>query len=378
MPSTSVVWAFSFFTMAYEYHEVANIFPMMSADEFSALVEDIRANGQRQPIYLHDGKIIDGRNRYRACQQLGIEPDTRVWDGVGSLVSFVVSLNLQRRHLTSSQKAVLGAEILPMLEAEAKERQGARVDLETSVKKFTEVESRVVRASEQAAQLVGTNHVYVSDAKRLRDEAPELLERVRSGELTIPQAKTEMKRAEVKQRLENIVVREVETPTGLFDVIVIDPPWAMEKIERDVRPNQTGFDYPTMSEQELAALDIPADEHCHMWLWTTHKFFPMALRLLEAWGFKYVCTFVWHKPGGFQPIGLPQFNCEFAIYARKGTPQFVDTKAFNVCFDAPRGAHSEKPDAFYDVVRRVTGGRRLDMFNRRAIDGFSTWGNEAV
>lgn len=375
--------------MAYEYHEVANIFPMMSADEFSALVEDIRANGQRQPIYIHDGKIIDGRNRYRACQQLGIEPDTRAWDGVGSLVSFVVSLNLQRRHLSSSQKATVAMDVLPMLEAEAEERL-VRLGREAALKQHGRVtqligepidEPRERHASEavqQAAQMVGTNRQYVSDAKRLRDEAPELLERVRSGELTIPQAKTEMKRAEVKQRLEDIVVREVEAPTGLFDVIVIDPPWAMEKIERDVAPNQVGFDYPTMSEQELSALNIPADEHCHMWLWTTHKFLPMALRLLEAWKFKYVCTFVWHKPGGFQPFGLPQYNCEFAIYARKGTPQFVDTKAFNVCFDAPRGAHSEKPDAFYDVVRRVTGGRRLDMFNRRAIDGFSTWGNEAV
>lgn len=365
--------------MAYEYHEVANIFPMMSADEFSALVEDIRANGQRQPIYLHDGKIIDGRNRYRACQQLGIEPDTRVWDGVGSLVSFVVSLNLQRRHLTSSQKATVAMDVLPMLEAEAKERQGARNDIHQLIDECSnEPRERIPQALEQAAQMVGTNRQYVSDAKKLRDEAPELLERVRSGELTIPQAKTEMKRAEVKQRLEDIVVREVEAPTGLFDVIVIDPPWAMEKIERDVAPNQVGFDYPTMSEQELSALNIPADEHCHMWLWTTHKFLPMALRLLEAWKFKYVCTFVWHKPGGFQPFGLPQYNCEFAIYARKGTPQFIDTKALNVCFEAPRGAHSEKPDAFYDVIRRVTGGRRLDMFNRRAIDGFSTWGNEAV
>lgn len=374
--------------MAYEYHEVANIFPMMSADEFSALVEDIRANGQRQPIYLHDGKIIDGRNRYRACQQLGIEPDTRTWDGAGSLVSFVVSLNLQRRHLSSSQKAIVAMDVLPMLEAEAEERR-VRLGREAALKQhgrvhqlidepIDEPREPVPQSLEQAAQMVGTNRQYVSDAKRLRDEAPELLERVRSGELTVPQAKTEMKRAEVKHRLEDIVVREVEAPTGLFDVIVIDPPWAMEKIERDVRPNQTGFDYPTMSEQELATLDIPADEHCHMWLWTTHKFFPMALRLLEAWKFKYVCTFVWHKPGGFQPIGLPQYNCEFAIYARKGTPQFVDTKEFNVCFDAPRGAHSEKPDAFYDVIRRVTGGRRLDMFNRRAIDGFSTWGNEAV
>jgi N6-adenosine-specific RNA methylase IME4 len=376
--------------MAYEYHEVANIFPMMSADEFSALVEDIRANGQREPIYLHEGRIIDGRNRYRACQQLGIEPDTRVWDGVGSLVAFVVSLNLQRRHLTSSQRVTVGMDALPLLEAEAKERQrnsikerdesGRAIPVPQLIGELDNEprERHANEAVQQAAQMVGTNRQYVSDAKRLRDEAPELLERVRSGELTIPQAKTEMKRAEVKRRLEEIVVREAETPTGLFDVIVIDPPWAMEKIERDVAPLQVGFDYPTMSEQELSTLNIPADEHCHMWLWTTHKFLPMALRLLDAWGFKYVCTFVWHKPGGFQPFGLPQFNCEFAIYARKGTPQFVDTKAFNVCFDAPRGAHSEKPDAFYDVVRRVTGGRRLDMFNRRAIDGFSTWGNEAA
>ena len=83
-----------------------------------------------------------------------------------------------------AQKAVVAMDVLPMLEAEAKERQGARIDLETSVKKLTDVEPRSTRASEQAAQMVGTNRQYVSDAKRLSDEAPELLERVRSGEST--------------------------------------------------------------------------------------------------------------------------------------------------------------------------------------------------
>jgi N6-adenosine-specific RNA methylase IME4 len=187
----------------------------------------------------------------------------------------------------------------------------------------------------------------------------------------------EEKRAAVVAKLEDVATRKAKELAGEYDVIVIDPPWPMEKIERDVTPTQVAFEYPTMQESELAAMKMPAAADCHLWLWTTHKFLPMSLRLLDAWSFKYVCTFVWHKPGGFQPFGLPQYNCEFALYARRGSPKFIDTKAFPVCFEAKRGKHSEKPEAFYDIVRRVTAGRRIDIFNRRQIDGFHVWGNEA-
>ena len=180
------------------------------------------------------------------------------------------------------------------------------------------------------------------------------------------------------KELQNVELgkQPVTSPRGKYDVIVVDPPWPMIKYERDDRPNQAGFDYPTMTEDELSQLKIPFADNCHLWLWTTHKFLPMALRLLPIWDFKYVCTFVWHKDNSIQPMGLPKYNCEFALYARHGTPKFVDLKDFWCCFNAPRGAHSEKPSEFYDVVRRVTSGKRLDMFNRRAIKGFKTWGNQ--
>jgi len=177
--------------------------------------------------------------------------------------------------------------------------------------------------------------------------------------------------------LEDLMTKEVKAVQGVYDVIIIDPPWPMEKIERDVALNQVALDYPTMTKEEIVNLSIPTADNCHIWLWTTHKYLPFAFELLEAWEMKYVCTFVWHKPGGFQPFDLPQYNCEFALYARKGSPIFKDIKDFSVCFEAHRRRHSEKPEYFYNMVRRVTAGRRLDMFSRRKIEGFDSWGLEA-
>ena len=152
----------------------------------------------------------------------------------------------------------------------------------------------------------------------------------------------------------------------------------MEKIEREARPNQIGFDYPTMTEEQLMTFPVPdmAADDCHLFCWTTQKFQLMATRLVEVWGFRNVLTMVWHKPGGFQPIGLPHDNCEFILYARKGSPEFVDTKAFPCCFQAPRREHSRKPDAFYDLIRRVTAEPRADVFSREPRSGFAQAGNE--
>lgn len=91
----------------YPIHPAAEVFPPMSGEEFDGLVADIRKHGQREPIILFAGSILDGRNRYRACQQLGIEPLTVEWGGEGTIEAFVVSKNLHRRHLNESQRAMV-------------------------------------------------------------------------------------------------------------------------------------------------------------------------------------------------------------------------------------------------------------------------------
>ncbi len=86
-----------------ENHVLADIFPMLDPESFDLLVEDIKSNGLIQKIYLYENKILDGRNRYRACLKAGVTPEFEEFKGRDAL-SFVVSANLHRRHLTTDQK----------------------------------------------------------------------------------------------------------------------------------------------------------------------------------------------------------------------------------------------------------------------------------
>lgn len=372
---------------------------MLDDKRFAEMKASIQDRGLLNAIILADGKILDGRNRYKACQETGVQPRFDTLPTGTDPWLYVWDQNANRRDLVAEQRYLIWKHVEEQSDAWLKTKQ--KIEDVANQKRAKAINQRprgddgktkakpVVEqcvpplakkhvASQAKAAASKTNVGAVKRGDQLANHRPDLAAKVRTGEMKPADAHRQMKRDQVKQKLDDVAAREVEQPTGEFDVIVIDPPWPMKKIERDERPNQVEFDYPTMSEAELGQLPIPAAKDCHVWLWTTHKFLPMAFRLLGAWNLKYVCTFVWHKPGGFQPIGLPQYNCEFALYAKRGSPKFLDTKQFPTCFDAPRGQHSEKPDAFYDVVRRVTGGRRLDMFNRRAIEGFQGWGKEAA
>jgi N6-adenosine-specific RNA methylase IME4 len=413
----------------YQYHPACLTLPKMDAEESAALRESIRKGFDRQhPIVLFEGMVLDGRHRIEACKAEGIEPvfitksdidpydyvrrehaARRGWKSqeqkalvIGKLIEgskeFQTALarireeaNTARAEAAQVQHKVsnprLGETkpvlVVPQFEALPNSKKiSPPVNLESLVKPPVTIrplkpESDKHKSDAAKAAMLEVARPAVERAATIQKKSPELAEKVAAGEMTASAALREIKRQEKVAELEDIEVKKVKALDGVYDVIVIDPPWPMRKIERNVRPNQVEFDYPTMSEEELAAMKIPSSESCHLWLWTTHKFLPMAFRLLDVWGFKYVCAFVWHKPGGYQPLGLPQYNCEFVLYARKGTPSFIDTRAFPVCFEAPRGRHSEKPEEFYEVIRRVTAGRRIDMFSRRVIEGFDAWGQEA-
>mgnify|MGYP003114634401 FL=1 len=377
-----------------EYHELANIFPLIQGVEFDELVKDIQWNGLQEPIILYEGKILDGRNRYNACLQANVEPSFVQYQGAEPL-SFVVSLNLRRRHLSESQRAMVAQSVANLGHGK---RRSKDVAIDTS---FSQV------SQPEAAEMLNVSRESVIRAAKVAKSGDEsLIEAVEQGQVSVSAASdlTELPKEEQKtivlQGEEEVLKKakeirqqrasvskekreearkealKIKPPEGSYRTIVIDPPWEMTKIDRDLSPNQVDFDYPTMSIEDIVKFKIPCHEECHLWLWTTQKYLPDSFNILKEWGFTYLVTCVWHKNGGFQPVGLPQYNCEFVILARRGGQPFLETKAFPVCFEGKRREHSRKPEEFYDLVKRVSPEPRIDIFSRESREGFDQFGNE--
>jgi hypothetical protein len=161
-----------------KFHPIANVFPLLRGAEFDALVDDIRRHGLREPILCDaDGRIIDGRNRYRACLEAGIEPRFTQWHAGGHLPELALSLNLRRRHLNESQRAMVAARLSKWLVPKG---QGAQPDTR-SANLRTGQKARYV-----AAELLNVSCRSVDHACRvLHDGSSELIAAVESGGLAV-------------------------------------------------------------------------------------------------------------------------------------------------------------------------------------------------
>lgn len=161
----------------FEVHEAAELFPLITGPEFDALVADIKANGQMEPVVLDAAnRIIDGRNRARACEVLNVRPLTKRYDG-NDVVQFVVSHNLHRRHLTDSQRAMIAASL-------ASRRPGPR----PKVSELPSYEGNSPRVSD-AAEMLSVSASSIQKARTVqREGTPELQALVAEGHAPVTTA----------------------------------------------------------------------------------------------------------------------------------------------------------------------------------------------
>lgn len=180
--------------MSYPIHEYAKLFPAMTDEELEDLASDIRENGQQNPIWLDsEGFILDGRNRAAACLIAGVPPETRTFNGTDEdKLRFVVSQNVHRRHLNTSQRAVIAATMATSFEALAKARQVStlnRGSLSPVKENFPERDAGQSR--DQAGAALNVSGKSVDMAKKvIAKAAPEVVEAVTMGNLAVSRAAT--------------------------------------------------------------------------------------------------------------------------------------------------------------------------------------------
>lgn len=172
-----------------------------------------------------------------------------------------------------------------------------------------------------------------------------------------------------------------------YRTIVADPPWEMKRGSQYVwrkgraSGDRQELDYPTLTTDDISAIPVSdwAHRDAHAFIWTTHRHLEATFGILRSWGFGYVCTLTWCKqPHGWGPGGVFQSTTEFVLYGRRGLSGFGYAQIERQWWTWPRGEHSQKPDAFLDIIEATFPAPRLEMFARRQRLGWDTWGNEAL
>lgn len=171
-----------------------------------------------------------------------------------------------------------------------------------------------------------------------------------------------------------------QQPTKRYRTIVADPPWRYDSKLVGLRG---ATNYPTMTQEEL--LNLPVGlwtmTKAHLYLWTTDAFMVQAHQIATAWGFEVKNIIPWFKGKDEDSVRMSvgfyfRHCCEYILFGVRGSLSVKRHDQPNVLF-APRGAHSEKPAAFYDMVERMSHGPYLDVFARKQRFHWDTWGDEA-
>ena len=403
-------------TRMFEFHEIANLFPMVSDEQLGELVQDIKENGLREPGYIYEGKILDGRNRAKACELAGVEFQYYDYEDDDPL-SFVLSLNLKRRHLDQWDRSALGVKLVPMYAKYGKDKQ------EEAGKKYGKGHPKLNQKIDEpkpierqaigkAAKDAGTNHQYIQDRINLEKEAKKdktakaILEAGDNKKLNMPAAKELLKmkpkdrlevlssddpiskaiksqkakvsRAERIEKLTDISDNNKELNTNKkYNIIYADPPWQYDHSVSSSREIEN--QYPTMTLAEICDLPVIniAEKDCTLFIWGTAPKLEECMAVINAWGFSYRTCAVWDKVN----IGMGYYwrsQHELLLVATKGSiPSPLPGLRISSIYQEKRGKHSQKPTHYHEIIESwYPELSKIELFCRASRLGWDVWGNQ--
>lgn len=369
----------------------------MDSKRFGELKSSIEQHGLLHEIVLCDGKILDGRNRYKAALEAGIDPRFKTIDG--DPFAYAWMANGERRDLVADQRYLIWKRATEKSGEWQKKRDRIKA---AANKKRSSTQKGVAKSSSKRdpttsgatshskagskakAAASNTNRGTVERMDKLDRERPDLAAKVRTGEIKPTAALRQMKKDEVSVKVQKL-------PRGKHRVLYADPPWkynddriglgAGDSSGKSVDRASTAArnHYPTMSKTELCELGVKdlAAKDAVLFCSATFPLLPVALNVVKAWGFEYKTAFVWDKGRG--SFGnYHKANAELLLVCTRGscTPD-IDEKEPQVIRCA-RGRHSEKPERFREMIDKLyPHGPRIELFRRgERPKGWKVWGPE--
>jgi N6-adenosine-specific RNA methylase IME4 len=403
-------------------HPLAELFPLIEGDDFSALVEDIRQHGVIDRIELLDGQILDGRNRYNVLVHLvesgevlgegwghraggalapdALEPDNQWFRKFnrhvdGDPLPWVLSKNLKRRHLDESQRAIVAAKLGkldrgrqgPNDSIESLKRDNRARLLNVARASVARADNVVEKGSPELQHAVEQGKVAVSTAETIASlPQTEQAEIVARGEKEVLAAAKEIRSRQrrdrfeqVNQKLAAISESSKPLPTGQrYPIIYADPAtrYVSGFGDRSIENH-----YPTMTTEELCALPVGdlAMKDAVLFIWSTVPQLANTMKIIEAWGFKYVSEWCWDKVD--QGTGHWGFNAHepLLIATRGDFPAPVPGTQPKSLYREKKGDHSEKPAWFAEQIERIWPALpKIELFCRAPRAGWAVWGNQAA
>lgn len=386
----------------YEFHPIADIWPMMKGADFDSLKDDIMINGLKEFPTLFEGKILDGRNRAKAMMSLGKPVPVRRFEGTEQdAIKFAISKNNKRRQLSDSQRAMVAAR----LTAFGRGQDPRSVKEEDFESGDDGIKSALVpiygETVGEAAGKLDISPRYVTSAKAVIDKGiPELVDKVDDAAISVRTAEKisripkdqqrevlasidkgvkpqqAVKTHNRKQKSMRLADKVNALPDKKYPVLYVDPPWKFETFSENGMDRSADNHYPTMTLHEIESLKVPAHKDCVIFLWVTVPFLEAGIALLNKWGFDYKSSMVWVKDKDGTGYWARNRH-ELLLIGTKGDIPAPESPVSSV-IPWPVGFHSAKPVGVYEIIESYFPDLpKLEMFARGDREGWDSWGNEA-
>jgi N6-adenosine-specific RNA methylase IME4 len=366
--------------------EFRSLIPQLTAEEYAGLEQSVIAEGCRDALITWKGTLIDGHNRYEICTKHGIPFNTseKAFESREKVIEWIILNQFGRRNLSVYDRSLLALRLKELFAEKAKINQGTRTDL-TSVRNLTNVDTK-----KELAHIAGVSHDTIAKVQKIEERAtPETKEKVKTGEVSINQAYQTVRREEkieaIKEKFTESATEtmsiDIATTDKKYSIIYADPAWSYFE---GGNKNQS-LHYSTMSIEEICNLPVKriADDNCILFLWVTFPILQECFKVIESWGFKYsTAGFVWvkkNKNADTPFVGCGSWtraNSELCLLATKGSVLRLDASVSQV-IESPIEEHSKKPEIVRSLITRLVGELpRIELFSRKATDGWDAWGNE--